>query len=198
MATRVTHATAAPNRTIAVEQNQFLEDVLSNRNNRAIVERWDELALPDAWLVAGCLFQTVWNLKSGKAPESDIKDYDLFYFDAEKLDEDAERCVQARIDGLFSDLGVSVEASNQARVHLWYQSYFGKTYDALRSSTDGIDRFLVPAACVGIQPGRIYAPHGVQLLYDGILSVNPLTPHQELFDQKAASYRLRWPWLRIC
>jgi hypothetical protein len=34
------------------------------RRNPAIAElldRFDEIALPDAWLVAGCLAQTVWN-----------------------------------------------------------------------------------------------------------------------------------------
>jgi hypothetical protein len=29
---------------------------------------WGDLALPEGWLVAGCLFQTVRNLRSGLAP----------------------------------------------------------------------------------------------------------------------------------
>ena len=41
--------------------DRFLDDIRRNPNNRAILERWDALALPDGWLVAGCLFQTVWN-----------------------------------------------------------------------------------------------------------------------------------------
>jgi uncharacterized protein len=43
-------------------RDRFVHDVMSNRYNRAIFERWESLALPDGWLVAGCLFQTVWNL----------------------------------------------------------------------------------------------------------------------------------------
>jgi len=61
----------------------------------------------------------------------------------------------------------------------------------------GIDRFLVPATCVGVRPGELHAPHGLELLYEGVLTMNPLTPHRELFERKAASYRARWPWLRI-
>lgn len=51
--------------------DRFLRDVRANRFNRAILERWESLALPDGWLVAGCLFQTVWNLRSGAAESAD-------------------------------------------------------------------------------------------------------------------------------
>lgn len=177
--------------------DRFLADILANGNNRAILDRWSALALPDGWLVAGCLFQTVWNLRTGRAPEADIKDYDLFYFDADDLSEAAEQATQARVDEVLGDLGVTLEASNQARVHLWYEAYFGRPCEELTSARDGIDRFLVPATCVGVRPGEIYAPCGLGLLYDGMLTMNPRTPHHDLFERKASSYRARWPWLRI-
>lgn len=178
-------------------QERFIADILKNRNNRAILERWQALALPDGWLVAGCLFQTVWNLRSGRAPEAGIKDYDLFYFDATDTSDEGERCVQARVDEALGDLGITVEASNQARVHLWYESYFGHPYEELRSACDGIDRFLVPATCVGVRPDELYAPNGLSMLYDGVLTMNPLMQHRDLFNDKAASYRTRWPWLQV-
>ena len=168
-----------------------------DHNNRAILDRWHALALPDGWLVAGCLFQTVWNLRAGCAPEAGIKDYDLFYFDANDTSDAGESRVQARVDEALGDLGITVEASNQARVHLWYESYFGHPYEALSSACDGIDRFLVPATCVGVRPGELYAPNGLSMLYDGVLTMNPLMPHRDLFNEKAASYRMRWPWLQI-
>ena len=168
-------------------QKRFIADILKNRNNRAILERWSALALPDGWLVAGCLFQTVWNVRSGRAPEAGIKDYDLFYFDASDTSDAAESWVQARIDEMLGDLGITVEASNQARVHLWYESYFGHPYEELGSACDGIDRFLIPATCVGVRPGNVYAPNGLSLLYDGVLTMNALMPHRDLFHQKAES-----------
>lgn len=178
-------------------QHRFRADVLANRNNRAILARWEALDLPDAWLVAGCLFQTVWNLQSGRPPEADIKDYDLFYFDAADLGEHGERAAQARADAVLGDLGVAIEVANQARVHLWYEAHFGHPYPALRSARDGIDRFLMPATCVGLRPDALYAPHGLAMLYEGLLTPNPLTPYPDLFARKAASYRARWPWLRV-
>jgi hypothetical protein len=178
-------------------QARFFDDILANRHNRAILERWADLALPDGWLVAGCLFQTVWNLQAGRAPESGIKDYDLFYFDASDLSGAGERAVQARVAAVLGGLDIPVEVVNQARVHLWYEADFGHPYPALRSSRDGIARFLVPCTCVGVRPGELHAPYGLEALYRGELAMNPLVPHRDLFEAKAASYRSRWPALKI-
>jgi hypothetical protein len=67
----------------------------------------------------------------------------------------------------------------------------------LKSAKDGIDRFLVLSTCVGIRPLEVYAPNGFDVLYEGLLKMNPLTPHRELFKNKARSYQQRWSWLRI-
>jgi uncharacterized protein len=134
-------------------------------------------------------------------PEADIKDYDIFYFDPTDLSAQAEHAVQRRVDATLAPLGVAVEVKNQARVHLWYEQYFGFPYPQLSSATDGIDRFLIPATCVGVQgtPSghRVYAPNGLTMLYAGELAPNPLTRHLPLFREKAASYQKRWPWLRV-
>ena len=188
--------------TPAPDPDQFLADIRTNRHNRAILDAWGALGLPDGWLVAGCLFQTVWNLASGRAPEQGIKDYDIFYFDANDLSAAAEARVQARVDGVLAPLGVPIEVKNQARVHLWYEEHFGYPYRKLASAKDGIDRFLVPATCVGVRPAtsggyEVYAPNGLEILYAGVLAPNPLVPHLPLFREKAASYRERWGWLRV-
>lgn len=177
-------------------QDRFFADILQNVHNREILQRWDRLALRDGWLVAGCLFQTVWNLHAGRAPAADIRDYDLFYFDDSDTSYAAEQIVQARVNEVLGDLAIVTEVSNQARVHLWYQAHFGHPYQALRNVCDGIDRFLVLATCVGVRPSEIYAPNGLNLVYDGILTMNPLTPYRDLFERKAASYLARWAWLQ--
>ena len=51
---------------------RFVSEALQNPHNAVILERLPLLGMPDAWLVAGCLFQTVWNLRSGLAPTSHI------------------------------------------------------------------------------------------------------------------------------
>ena len=171
----------------------FLREVSLNPANAAILARWQQLELPNAWLVAGCLFQTIWNLQSGRPPESGIKDYDLFYFDADDLSESGEQQAQAKVSTAFADLGVTIEVANQARVHHWYPGHFGRPYPELASSEDGIKRFLVLETCVGVRPGVCHAPYGLAGVYEGTLSPNPLTPYPELFAEKVASYRARWP-----
>ncbi|MEY4884513.1 MAG: hypothetical protein RIS34_2367 [Pseudomonadota bacterium] len=185
--------------------DRFITDVLQNRVNRAILERLDDLNLPDAWLVAGCLFQTVWNLQAGRPAEAGIRDYDIFYFDGNDLSDPAEALVNQRANALFTDLGVLIEVKNQARVHLWYEGYFGKPYAALASTREGIDRFLVGSTSVGMRRRaaagdtrfEVYAPNGLYDLYSGLLTPNPLTDHGSLFEPKCSDYQQRWPWLTI-
>lgn len=183
------------------DPQSFIADILTNRHNRAILDAWHALELKDGWLVAGCLFQTVWNRQAGRAPEDGIKDYDIFYHDADDLSAAAEAQVQQRVDRVLGALGVPIEVKNQARVHLWYEEHFGYPYPRLAGAKEGIDRFLIPSTCVGVRPvGRgheIYAPNGLAILYAGLLTPNPLTPHLPLFREKAASYRRRWDWLEV-
>lgn len=171
----------------------FLRDIAQNRINAEILERWRVIDLPDPWLVAGCLFQTVWNLLSGQSAEAGINDYDIFYFDPADRSEAGERGAQAVVADAFSDLVVTLEVTNQARVHLWYAKHFGRPYPELCSSEDGIRRFLVLETCVGVRPGECQAPYGVAGIYSRALTPNPLTPYPELFARKVASYRARWP-----
>ncbi|MBH9552319.1 nucleotidyltransferase family protein [Inhella gelatinilytica] len=182
--------------------HRFLQDIQRNRFNRALLAALPTLELQDAWLVAGCLFQTVWNLQSNRDPEADIKDYDLFYFDASDLSAEAEAAVQSRVQGALGHLGVPIEAKNQARVHCWYEAWCGHPYEALTCSEDGIARFLVPCTCVGVQSQtdgtlRLAAPYGLDDLYAGRLRPNPLIDHRALFRAKAASYQARWAWLQV-
>lgn len=96
-----------------------MSETLQNPHNAALPGRFPFLGLPEAWLVAGCLFQTVWNLHSGLAPTANIKDYNLFHLDTPDLSEAAEPAEQDRVGALVADLSITVAAKNQARVHPW-------------------------------------------------------------------------------
>jgi uncharacterized protein len=179
----------------------FLRHILQNPINGILLDRLPQLALKDAWLVAGSLFQTVWNLQSGRPPTEGIKDYDVFYFDSDDLSWESEDKEIRRVRDVLDDVDANIELKNQARVHLWYSERFGAGYPPLRSSCDGIDRFLVDCTRVAIRIGRgvgqLYAPGGLEELYAGVLRPNPLNPRPKLFIEKAESDRARWPWLRV-
>lgn len=178
----------------------FLESVCANPVNAELLRRLPALALPQGHLTAGCLFQALWNRRSGRAPGWGVKDYDLFYHDADDLSWAAEDAVIRRVQAAVADLGVNVEVRNQARVHLWYERRFGIPYPALRDCREGIDRYLVACTCVGLDLAsqRLYAPDGLDDLVAGRLRLNPRWPQPALFAAKAASYQARWPWLTVC
>src|SRR6188508_3572591 len=100
-----------------MDRHQFLAAALQNPANEIIAEELFRLALPDAWLVSGCLVQTAWNVLTSRAADYGINDYDVFYFDPDTSWE-AEDAVIRKLLGAVSRLNVKVEARNQARVHL--------------------------------------------------------------------------------
>jgi hypothetical protein len=177
----------------------FRDIALSNPANRHLIDALAELDLPQCHLTAGCLFQTLWNVLSGRPPAENIKDYDVFYFDGSDLSWEAEDDVIRRVAPLAEKLGLPVEVKNQARIHLWYRQRFGSDYPQLHSARDGIARYLVRCTCVGIDVmnREVFAPDGFGDLEAGILRINPLVPRPGLWRAKAESYRTRWPWLRI-
>lgn len=177
----------------------FIDDVMTNPINVELLARLPSLGLSECFLTAGCLFQATWNRISGHPTNWGIKDYDVFYFDDSDLSWEAEDAVIRRARTLLADLGVNVEVKNQARVHLWYPQRFHAPCPPLASSRDGIDRYLITCTCIGIDvaTGALYAPNGLQEVYQGILRMNPRNGQPILFRQKAQDYQSRWPWLRV-
>ena len=180
---------------------RFIDLALANPANRAILERLPELGVADAWLVAGCLFGPVWNALGDQPPDANINDYDIFYWDADTSWE-AEDAVIRRADALFADLGVVHEVRNQARVPLWFEQRFGSPYPATTCCTENIAGFIVACTCLGLRPTadgdvELCAPYGLEELFAGVLRRNPRNPTPDRFPGKCASYRARWPWLRV-
>ncbi|MCW8307242.1 nucleotidyltransferase family protein [Acidiphilium sp. PA] len=177
----------------------FGDIIRRNTVNRALLERLPDISLADAWLTAGCLFQTVWNLQTGRPPDEQIVDHDVFYYDPADLSWEAEDRVIRRVAGACADLGVTIDVKNQARVHLWYRDRFGTDYPVLRSSEDGMARFPVRGTCVGIRAkcGQVFAPFGLVDIAEGILRPNPDVALTARLAEKCLSYQRRWPHLRI-
>ena len=180
-----------------MDDADFLAAIRRNPNNAAILDRLGDLEVDDVWLVAGCLFQTVWNLHDGADPIAKISDYDIFYYDPD-TSWDAEDDVIIRANALFADLDVRIEVRNQARVHLWFELHFGYPARPLVSARDGIESFLIRCTCVGVNAaGDVHAPDGFADLEAGILRPHRDNPRLPQMLAKAESYRKRWPWLTI-
>jgi len=174
---------------------------LLNRNNFEIISRMPQLGLRDWWLVSGCLFQTVWNLRSGRPADKGIADYDVCYF-SEDLSWEAEDQVIRDAVALFSDLAVNIQLRNQARVHLWYPEKFGVAYPPLTTAAEGILRFPSSSQAVGLKrTGNefidVYAPFGLGDVWDIVARPNRALPLAHVYAEKTARWRMEWDKLVV-
>jgi uncharacterized protein len=184
-----------------VNSDEFLAAALRNPVNEKIAGELFRLALPDAWIVSGCLVQTAWNVLTNRAVDYGIDDYDVFYFDPDTSWQ-AEDAVISELQSRLAKSGVKVEVRNQARVHLWYPQKHGLPYPALQSSTDGIDRFLTKNTQVGLRRTRdghdVHAPHGFDDIANLIVRPNPGANFSAAaYETKARRWRMLWPELTV-
>ena len=200
-----------PTAKIAVPRNQrgcvhSQEDQLRQLLSRSpivapIVDRWPDIGLPDCWLVAGCLAQTVWNDAFGLPATHGISDIDLVYFDGEDLSAETEAGHAERIRALFADLGLWIDVKNEARVHLSYAEKFGSAQASYVSTEDAITTFPTTATAVGVQPRaeglHVFAPYGLSDLLGLIVRPNKKQITQAIYDAKVKKWQARWPGLHV-
>jgi len=185
------------------EQLAALESVLSrNEVLLEVLDRTAALDLPDWYVTAGCLFQTVWNVVTDMHPTNGIKDYDVFYFDNRDLSWEAEDAVIKAADEAFTGLPAEVEVRNEARVHLWYEQKFGIPCAPHASTEAAIDSFAATTCCLGVrlEPGgrwRVYAPHGLSDVFNLVVRPNPVLAPREVYETKTARWRQQWPELTV-
>ncbi|MGW8486910.1 nucleotidyltransferase family protein [Streptomyces sp. NPDC055886] len=185
------------------EQLAALKSVLAR--NEVLVEvlnRTAGLGLPNWYVTAGCLFQTVWNVATGRHPTNGIKDYDVFYFDDRDLSWEAEDKVIKAAHQAFAGLPTEVEVRNEARVHLWYEQKFGVACAPHVSTEAAIDSFAATTCCLGVrlEPGgrwRVYAPHGLSDVFNLVVRPNPVLAPREVYETKAARWQQQWPELTV-
>lgn len=174
---------------------------LLNRNNAAIINRMPELGIRDWWLASGCLFQTVWNLKSGRPPDRGIADYDICYF-SEDTSWEAEDGVIREAARLFAGLDVKVQLRNQARVHLWYPEKFDIPYPPLTSASEGILRFPCSVQAIGLKRTGaefidVYAPFGLGDVWEMVTRPNRALPLAQVYAEKTARWRMQWDKITV-
>lgn len=167
-----------------------------------VLERASAMGLRDWRIVSGAIYNTVWNVLTGKPLNTGIKDVDLFYWDDSDLSYEAEDAVIRRGAKLFSDLPVPVEIRNQARVHLWYEAHFGTPYAPLRSSAEGVDRFASKTHAVSVRLDdhghlSLYAPFGLDDLFAFRITPNRLLDNRNTHETKGARAMAIWPEITV-
>ncbi|SEC14257.1 hypothetical protein SAMN05444161_2480 [Rhizobiales bacterium GAS191] len=160
-----------------------------------------EFALPQGRLVAGAIYQTVWNQLCALPRGTGIKDFDLIYFD-EDVSYEAEDAVIRKVAAAAGGFRFPVETRNQARVHLWYGQRFGGHYPKLASADQSLSLYAATAHAVGASLEAddridIIAPFGLDDIFDMILRRNPALPASASYGEKARRAKAIWPRLRV-
>ncbi|WP_298960687.1 nucleotidyltransferase family protein [uncultured Roseibium sp.] len=161
-----------------------------------------DLGLPDAWLVSGGIYQTVWNVMTDRPALHGIKDFDIIYFDGSDLSYEAEDAVIKRVNSALPDLARLLEVRNQARVHLWYEQRFGRPYRPLDCAMDSLTTYAARthavAACLTSEGTlKPHAPFGLANLFAMRLVPNYVQPNEETYVEKASRMKELWPELTI-
>lgn len=166
-----------------------------------VFDVWDDIALPDSWLVAGAVAQTYWNHVHRYPAEYGIKDVDIVYFDASDLSEASEQHQADRVGRLFHDIRLRFDVKNEARVHLWYEQKFGYSIDPYSSAASAIATFPTTAGAIGIRPVdsslEFCVPFGTGDLVDMIIRPNKIQITRDIYQDKIERWRTRWPQLTV-
>lgn len=176
-----------------VHQSAELMDIL-----RAI----RDLAIPDAWLTSGAIYQTVWNLITQRPATFGIKDYDIIYFDGTDRSYEAEDHVISKVKAALPRLSNLVEVRNQARVHLWYENRFGRPYRPLDCTMDALTRYASRTHAVALRLDNtgspvVHTPFGLANIFAMRLVPNYSHPNKETYTEKASRVEALWPELQV-
>lgn len=163
-----------------------------------LLQRLRSIRLPQWRLVAGCLYQTVWNVLTGRPRRTGIKDYDLIYFDNNDFSWEAEDAIIQRVAAATQDCVGPVEVRNQARVHLWFETRFGCAYPQLADADEALRYYASIVHAVGVRLDDdggldIAAPFGLDDLFAMVIRPNRRLDNAASHASKARRAKAIWP-----
>ena len=158
--------------------------------------------LPDHLLVAGAIYNLVWNRLTGRPDLTGINDIDVFYYDASDLSWDAEDVVIQRLARRFAHLPLPVQVRNQARVHLWFPQKFGTPFSPLTSSAEMLGRYASKTHSVGVRleaddAMTTVAPFGLDHIFSMRIVPNTVLANKRAHEAKAARAQSVWPEITV-
>jgi hypothetical protein len=157
--------------------------------------------LPEGLLVAGALYNLVWNRLTGRPGLVDVADIDVFYFDPSDLSYEAEDVVIRRLETRFAHLPLPVQARNQARVHLWFEQKFGAPFTPLGSAAEMLERYASKTHAVGARlvhgEVEVITPFGLDDVFSFRLVPNYALNNRATHEKKAAKLKAIWPEVTV-
>jgi hypothetical protein len=153
------------------------------------------LGLPEWACAGGVIRSLVWDRLHQRADLTPVKDVDVPFFDAERIDRDRDLEVEKELSRARPD--VKWDVKNQAGVHLW------RDIEPRTSLEDGLRSWTEPATAVGVRLEAddsltIVAPFGLNDLFGMKFRRNPWIP-DEVFRDRVATKHIaeRWPRVEV-
>ncbi len=198
MTDHLRYAGAAPE----IQRAALIEIIRTEPVLMEVLRGLREDGLPEQLLVAGAIYNTVWNRLSGRPALTGINDIDVFYFDDTDLSYEAEDVVIQRLGRRFAQLPLPVQVRNQARVHLWFPEKFKQPFTPLISAGEMLGRYASKTHSVGAYLDEndaivIVAPFGLDDIFSFRIVPNRVLQNAPAHTAKAARAKSIWPELSV-
>lgn len=191
-------------KTIYEQNEKFISILKENKDLITILDYIYELNLPNFYIAAGSIFQTIWNYYDQKPLNFGIKDIDIIYYDPNNLSKEYEKKLENKIIEHFKALNLNYEfdVHNEARMHLWKKENENKDINQYKNSEDAIDQWIATVHSIGITKEndniKVYAPYGLSDIFSKtIRPIKHKANSKELYDKKAESWQKRFDNLNI-
>lgn len=187
------------------EQNEmFIKILKQNQDLMIILNYIDELNIPNYYIAAGAVFQTIWNYYDNKPLNYGIKDIDIIYYDSNNLSKDDEKELENKIVNHFKKLNLNYEfdVHNEARMHLWKKENENQNIHQYKNSEDAIDKWIATVHAIGITKDnnkiKVYAPCGLSDIFSKtIRPIKHKANSKDLYDNKVRGWEKRFNGLNI-
>ena len=191
-------------KSIKEQNDEFISILKQNQDLMSILDYIYELQLPNFYIVADSVFQTIWNYYDGKPLNYQIKDIDIIYYDEDNLSQDSEKELEDKISNHFKELNINYELDihNEARVHLWKKVNENQDINYYKNTEDTIDQFIATVHAIGITKKdneiQVYAPYGLSDIFKR--TIRPIKHEKNtkaLYEKMINSWNKRFKNLTI-
>lgn len=186
---------------------QIKQSIFILKKNKELMDILDyvyKLKLPNFYIAAGSIFQTIWNYYDNKPLNYGIKDIDIIYYNNDDLTIDTDLKYYNIIKDYCNKKGYNyeIDVSNEARMHIWKKEKFNIDVKQYINSEDAINKWIATVHAIGITKEnnkiKIYAPYGLSDIYSR--TIRPIKHEyssKDIYDKKAKSWSERFDNLNI-
>lgn len=187
------------------DQLETLITILKKNNELMDVLNYiDSLKLPNYYIAAGSVFQTIWNYYDNNDLNYNIKDIDVIYYDNNDLSVETDIKYYDLINDYCKSKNYTyeIDVSNEARMHIWKKENYNIDVEPYINSEDAIDKWIATVHAIGITKEnndiKVYAPYGLSDIFSR--TIRPIKHKyntKEIYDKKAINWNSRFDNLNI-